>query len=73
MNGKEIKPLSYSRMPTNEYEKYDDIEISLFLMAIIVVIIIVKSYKNHQWMLKLGCIKFGKEQGIYLHRSNISP
>lgn len=25
MNGKEIKPLSYSRMPTNEYEKYDDI------------------------------------------------
>ena len=55
------------------YEKYDDIEISLFLMAIIVVIIIAKSYKNHQWMLKLGCIKFGKEQGIYLHRSNISP
>lgn len=23
MNGKEIKPLSYSRMPINEYEKYD--------------------------------------------------
>ena len=72
MNGKERKPLSYSRIPTNEYERMI-LEISLFLMAIMVVIMIVKSDENHQWMLKLGCVKFGKEQGIYFCRSDIPP
>lgn len=47
MNGKERKPLSYSIIPTNEYERMMILEISLFLMAIIVAIIIVKSDKNH--------------------------